>query len=189
MLNKLQTAAFNCIQPEQIHRIRSLHSKQHGFREFLLGLGFKPGMQENQYVLLRPNLKIIDVAVSTLRNKIAIINLYEALNKRWQNYITLMSDHKSYKTQGKLLDELRQFDFTNNYTQYYNTLNKLLEISRMKICSRDGLILQMMTNIGFNTTNIEKDEEAKTIFDIMEKIYTAFRTIENIKKPMKLNDY
>eukprot|EP01084_Bolivina_argentea_P083221 150693_1 len=119
MLNKLQTAAFNCIQPEQIHRIRSLHSKQHGFREFLLGLGFKPGMHQDKYVLLNPNPEIVDVAVSALRNTIAIINLYEALNKRWQIYITSMSAHKSYKAQKKLLNELRQFDFTNNYTQYY----------------------------------------------------------------------
>eukprot|EP01084_Bolivina_argentea_P145811 255479_1 len=189
MLNKLQTAAFNCIQPEQIHRNITLESKQHGYREFLLGLGFKPGMQENKYVLLNPNVEIVDVAVSALRNKIAIINLYEALNRRWQIYITSMSAHKSYKTQQKLLNELRQFDFTNNYTQYYETLNKLLKISEMKIYSRDGLILQMMTNIGFNITKIENDEETKTIFDIMEEIYTAFRTIENIKQPLTLTDY
>eukprot|EP01084_Bolivina_argentea_P034524 63909_1 len=54
MLNKLQTAAFNCIQPEHKHRNITLYSKQHGYREFLLGLGFKPGIRENKYVLLNP---------------------------------------------------------------------------------------------------------------------------------------
>eukprot|EP01084_Bolivina_argentea_P083220 150691_1 len=182
MLNKLQTAAFNCIQPEQINRNITLRSKQHGYREFLLGLGFKPGMRENQYVLLNPNVEILDVAVSTLRNKIAIINLYECLNRRWQICIKSISTHKSYKTQKKLLNELKQFDFTNNYTQYYETLNKLLKISKMKIYSQEGLILQIMTCIGFNITRITSDEETKTIFDIMYEIYNAFRTIGNKKK-------
>eukprot|EP01084_Bolivina_argentea_P287937 494123_1 len=159
-----------------------------GFEEFVEALGFKGGIYDNRLMMTEMDQSKINTAIFVIENKIKQIHNYEALCKLWQTALRIMLDHKVFKTQ-TILTKLIKLDFVVNYNDYYDILKKLIAISNVKIYSEDGLIVEMMTNLGFTITHLGNDIQSQKVFTYMKLIYNKFKTIESSKKKLKSNDY
>eukprot|EP01083_Nonionella_stella_P243572 848581_1 len=171
--------------------VDSMTSKHTGFREYVDALGFKDGIMDGRLVMIAPDQQVISTAIVALQNKIKLYHLYENLCTDWQCLMGSMLKHPLYAPSDKnsnreVLMEGIAMDFVIHYNEYYNILTKLQSMSSMKIYSRDGLILQFMTNIGFEVPQMGTDEASQLIFTCVEKVYNIIKQIETFKRSIQL---
>eukprot|EP01083_Nonionella_stella_P126021 381228_1 len=174
--------------------VNSMSSKHAGFREYIHALGFQDGIMDGRLVMIESDQHVINTAITAIQNKIKLYQFYENLCTDWQCTMGLMLKHPSYAPSTKnsnrtVLIKCIAMDFVLRYSEYHDLLSKLQSISSMKIYSDDGLILQMMTNIGFEVSQMGTDEASKLIFTGMEKVYNIIKQIETFKQSIQLTSY
>eukprot|EP01083_Nonionella_stella_P072618 195854_1 len=174
--------------------VDSMTSKHTGFREYIHALGFEDGIMEGRLVMVEPDQQLINTAIVAIQNKIQLYHFYENLCTDWQCMMNLMLKHPLYAQSKRnsnrvVLTKCIAMDFVLHYNEYYDILSKLQSISSMKIYSRDALILQIMTNIGFEVSQMGTDEASQLIFTYMEKVYNAIKRIETFKQSIQLTSF
>eukprot|EP01084_Bolivina_argentea_P005617 10577_1 len=197
LLKKLKEIASNSLLGD-VYRIikldnnnnKKMLSRNKGVIEILKGLGFKNGIIDNSLVIINPDETIIETAVTAIKNKIKLIKMYYSATLLWKKCLSYMMKHQCYAYQNILLT-LITFDFENNYNEYYDILNKLLQIDSQNIKHHD-LIVKMMINIGIKLPPdvlIIEDDIHRQIVDLMGQIYEQFKQIEIFKQTIHITNY
>eukprot|EP01084_Bolivina_argentea_P109081 194966_1 len=188
VLSKIKQTASNALKGnDDKYKIIELMTNNRGFHEFFIGLGFKEGIIENRLVIVEPDTAIIYTAINAIENKIKLMNMYESLSVLWQVGIEALFKDPLCKNESAimLLSKFMDIDFVQDYQQYYEMLTKLLEITKTQINSRNDLISQTMKRIGLNIPQLVDN---KAILRSMGHVYDQFKSIENFKQTILVNE-